>query len=677
MTSIAVSQNGNRSRKNSRKSSNEVDAVGNPTELFRRINSGDWEGALNAVKTNPVEASIWVSRRKNNDGGLAWKYLPLHLICLQQRPPLELFLALLQFYPQAASLSTPHDGNLPIHYVCESGCDDEHVFGALLASFPKSLEIKNNKDKTPLLVCHTRSRGLLMKVLRQRKPLPFSDGQHKQNKRDKDKKSSRPSRKGSEQRNDIDTSSHERTHSSEYRQGLHNLPPQTMPARFAQNRHSNFVDAESTIDWVNSKTPKASNHRRSSKKQVVTDETPFFATKTSSSSDGDDTTDTGSYLSSKTTELALTALNYLYPSYQGDSQQSEDDDGPIQEQHVRSLTKKNAAQQQTIKDLTKKLDEITSSNEGNTESSKLCERILAKAEEDNIGFRTQIQKLRDEKEEIRRTADLKEKADKKHLDQMRNILRQKGSEMKIDVFGDGSSSRSSGDSSGSKDQIVEALKTVLSHMDERNKSLDTKIDSLEAALSTSEVALKMTQSKNHALQGEKDSMVKERRELESRASILDEEKDRMQTGLGDLKDRISTLSVIKQSLEEQLDSLSNGELKQENNKLRSELSHLNAQLSRMRKEKENAVESQHDHHATVEMEEKITSLLEKNRSLKDAIMFNNEKYSKKVQELGERYSTLEKSNKELRQSLASRSSNGTQPDMRVHLEGESKLLYEV
>ena len=64
MTSIAVSQNGNRSRKNSRKSSNEVDAVGNPTELFRRINSGDWEGALNAVKTNPVEASIWVSRRK-------------------------------------------------------------------------------------------------------------------------------------------------------------------------------------------------------------------------------------------------------------------------------------------------------------------------------------------------------------------------------------------------------------------------------------------------------------------------------------------------------------------------------------------------------------------------------------------------------------------------------------
>ena len=168
MRSISDSGSGASGRRN------EVDAIKNPTELFRKSNSSDWEGALNIVKNNPSDSSIWISRSKDN--GPAWKYLPLHLICLQQHPHEELFMALLQSYHQAASLPTPHDGNLPIHYACESGCDNEHVFATLLASFPQSLEVQNKKSKTPLLMCHVKSRGLLMKVLRQRKPLPFDNG---------------------------------------------------------------------------------------------------------------------------------------------------------------------------------------------------------------------------------------------------------------------------------------------------------------------------------------------------------------------------------------------------------------------------------------------------------------------------------------------------------------------
>ena len=302
---------------------NEVDVIKNPTDLFRKINSSDWDGALNIVKNNPSDASIWISRSKDN--GPAWKYLPLHLICLQQHPHEELFMALLQSYPQAASLPTPHDGNLPIHYACESGCDNEHVFAALLASFPQSLEVENNKSKTPLLMCHVKSRGLLMKVLRQRKPLPFDNGVGVQpkkkhhthhphtKKREKDRKSTggrSSSKLGTpERRNDIDTSWKD---SSEH--SKRHCPPKTTPARFV------VATDDRPPEWDDTITPRVSNHRRFSKKGAKKDHVvePFFPEEAASASSSEYDTDgtTASYISTKTTEFAMTALNYLYPSYQ-------------------------------------------------------------------------------------------------------------------------------------------------------------------------------------------------------------------------------------------------------------------------------------------------------------------------------------------------------------------------
>ena len=65
----------------------------------------------------------------------------------------------------------------------------------------------------------------------------------------------------------------------------------------------------------------------------------------------------------------------------------------------------------------------TANKEGasSADNSKLCERILQKAEEDNVAFRTQIQKLEDEKEDIKRTAELKQKSYEKCMEQMKNI----------------------------------------------------------------------------------------------------------------------------------------------------------------------------------------------------------------------------------------------------------------
>ena len=630
--------------------SNEVDAVRNPTEVFQRINSGDWEGALDAVRRNPPEARTWISRRTSDDDQLVWQYLPLHLICLQHRPPLELLKALLQLYPQSASLPTPHDGNLPIHYVCESGCEDENVFTALLESFPKGLEGKNNMDKTPLLMCHAKSRGVFKKVLRQRTPLPFKDVQQ-QSKREKNKQS----RKRVERRNDIHTTWKETPPSVEHRQ-----TPQNVPEKHAEYGVPIFMDNDEASGRNTAKTPKASNSSQSSKKMEYSEHPPLSSNRASSS--GDEGTDAGISI----TNFALSALSYLYPSYHGEPRPEQEDE-PVQKQ-AGTLNVENSAQQRIINKLTKKVDQLTSSKPVNTDDFKLCERILAKAETDNVAFRTQIQRLQDEKEEIRRLADLKEKARNQILDQMKTTLSEKGLQMKIDVFADVSSSHSdSSRCSGTCDvQIAEALQIVLSHMDKRNQHLHSRIALLEAELSKSDVAVKMAQSKNQLLQGENNSIANRFRELELKATIVEEERVRAQTSVSELKDRVSTLTVINQSLQEQVDSLSNRQVNQDLDRLNAELVHM----------KEMKAETDQLHAA--EIDKRTKSLLDKNQSLKESILSNNEKYSKKVQELGEKYYLLEKANIELRQRLARKSSDEAQSDVKVQLEGDTKtLLYEV
>ena len=703
MRSISDSGSGAMGRRN-----NEVDAIKNPTELFRKINSSDWEGALDIVKNNPSDSSIWISRSKDN--GPAWKYLPLHLICLQQHPHEELFTALLQSYPQAASLQTPHDGNLPIHYACESGCDNEHVFAALLASFPQSLEVQNKKSKTPLLMCHVKSRGLLMKVLRQRKPLPFDNGvgvqqpkkkqhthQPQTKKREKDRKSTggrSSSKMGTSERRNVDSWKDSSEHSKRHR------PPKTTPARFV-------VATDDEPGWDDTITPRVSNHRRSSKRGTKKDIAvePFFPEEAASASSSEYDTDgtTASYISSKTTEFAMTALNYLYPSYQDtgeppEVQEREENNGnsPVvqddQKKKIRLLTRENAEQQRTIEKLTKKLAEkLPASTSSNKESSsgsetdnstdQLCERILKKAEADNVAFRTQIQQLENEKDKMRRTMELKEKEDSKRFDQLKQILRDRAADMKINVFDDDSTSCDSDNSSNIKDrdQIVEALQTVLSHMDSRNANLHSKITSLETELTQSEVSLKKMQIKNQNMVSEKESISKYYHSVERKASILEEDKEMVQSGLTKLKDRVTSLTVINQSLQEQVDAMSSDKVRQENAQYKSELDRLNAQLVQMKVDKDNVPQPKYSQEHAAEMEKKIEDLQEKNRSLKDTILSNNDKYSKKVQVLTE-------ANKDLRDSLArvrskscnsSSSSESPQSSMKVHLEGENKLLYEV
>lgn len=634
------------------KTSGEVDAVRSPTDVFKSINSGDWDGALDALRCNPVEASVWVSRRNSNNDGLVWKYLPLHLICLQRHPPLELLQVLLQVYPQAASLPTPHDGNLPIHYVCESGCEDESVFAALLASFPQSLEGKNHKDKTPLLVCHAKSRKVLMNVLRQRKPLPLAQ---------MNKAKEKQSKKRAEMRDDAHASSKEELSTVEQRQNH-----QTAPARHAKYGAPNINTPSETSYRNTSQTPKASNHGRHRKIQFEKDRKhPSVPSATTSSSEDEAPRSIEGSVASRSSlaNFAQSAINYLYPSYEdhGESPKKERQDNPND----------TVAQQRLIDELTEKLQQLTASKEIKTDDSKLCERILAKAEADNVTFRTTIQQIRDEKEEIMRVADLKEKALNQRFDQLSSYLREKGLEMKVDVFANDSSSQSD------SDQITEALKAVLSHVGERNKSLQDKVASLEADLSNTEVTVKFVQSKCSLLEGERQSIAARLRELEVKSSILEDDKRMAETNHTELKDRVTTLTVINKSLQEQVDSLVNSNAIHE-------LERLTAELNKMKEEK-----AETDRLHAAEIENRTIFLVDKNQSLKDTILSNNEKYYKKVQDLSEKYTALEKANMELRKSLASKekadmeavklNSTKSSSSIKVQIDTDTQgaLMYEV
>ena len=58
-----------------------------PTELYNRLKSSDWSGAIASAQRNPLEAKTWIVE-KNTDGTTRWELLPLHLAC-ENQPPVE------------------------------------------------------------------------------------------------------------------------------------------------------------------------------------------------------------------------------------------------------------------------------------------------------------------------------------------------------------------------------------------------------------------------------------------------------------------------------------------------------------------------------------------------------------------------------------------------------------
>ena len=96
----------------------ECDFDKDPSELYLQLQKKDWEGAIARSVTDPVEACTWVVR-KEFDGKLRWRLLPLHAAIIFKAPE-EVIEALLGAYPRGAECKDDQ-GMLPLHLAFRNG----------------------------------------------------------------------------------------------------------------------------------------------------------------------------------------------------------------------------------------------------------------------------------------------------------------------------------------------------------------------------------------------------------------------------------------------------------------------------------------------------------------------------------------------------------------------------
>ncbi|KAG7366219.1 ankyrin repeat domain protein [Nitzschia inconspicua] len=127
----------------------EVDYDEGATELYRRIEGRDWDGAMARLESHPFEAKTWVSRKEHNSEKTRWRLLPLHATCIF-RSPLALIEALIDVYRDGPQMKDDQ-GMLPVHLACRNG-GSKGVILTLLNAFPESCKVKDRKGRTPLQI---------------------------------------------------------------------------------------------------------------------------------------------------------------------------------------------------------------------------------------------------------------------------------------------------------------------------------------------------------------------------------------------------------------------------------------------------------------------------------------------------------------------------------------------
>ncbi len=131
----------------------ECDYDSNPTELYLAIQRKDWRGAEAVLDSEPHDASTWVARREA-DGKLRWRLLPLHAAIIF-KAPLPTIKALLDVHPEGAACKDDQ-GMLPIHLAFRNGAS-EQVVQLLLQTFPQSVNIEDRKGRTPMVLAKQSS----------------------------------------------------------------------------------------------------------------------------------------------------------------------------------------------------------------------------------------------------------------------------------------------------------------------------------------------------------------------------------------------------------------------------------------------------------------------------------------------------------------------------------------
>ena len=125
----------------------EVDYDHDITRLYEAITNEDWDAAIAAVASHPLEARTWVVRH-HPDGTIMWRFLPLHSACARQ-PPAALVSALLDAYRPAAA-TCDDQGLYPLHYAAGNQASSA-VVKTLLLHHPAATSAA---DPTGLLPLH-------------------------------------------------------------------------------------------------------------------------------------------------------------------------------------------------------------------------------------------------------------------------------------------------------------------------------------------------------------------------------------------------------------------------------------------------------------------------------------------------------------------------------------------
>jgi hypothetical protein len=127
---------------------NERDFDKNPTVLFAMIQKKEWTAAIERVQSKLDESKVWVSR-KEKDGRLRWRLLPIHAAIVFKAPEHVVETLLAAFLKGAQSKDD--QGMLPLHLAFRNG-SSEGIVNLLLVAYPESINAVDRKGRIPLVL---------------------------------------------------------------------------------------------------------------------------------------------------------------------------------------------------------------------------------------------------------------------------------------------------------------------------------------------------------------------------------------------------------------------------------------------------------------------------------------------------------------------------------------------
>jgi hypothetical protein len=128
--------------------SKECDFDKNPTDLYLSLMRKDWKAAVERIVQKPSEAAVWIYRKETN-GKLRWKLLPIHAAVIFHAPE-NVVDALLTAYPHGA-VCKDDQGMVPLHLSIRMGSSDA-IVKQLLQAGPESLQVRDYKGRTPKIL---------------------------------------------------------------------------------------------------------------------------------------------------------------------------------------------------------------------------------------------------------------------------------------------------------------------------------------------------------------------------------------------------------------------------------------------------------------------------------------------------------------------------------------------